>query len=222
MKPLIHVGLLVALSMPSVPAFADEIAIASGHIEFSWGEPIQAEPFALAGDRGFSLQAANPAPGFAATNCRPELTFDQPCAGGNPLALTVVFAPIGTATLDGVLYSDVGRDPSNPHTPLLVMNIVASATLPPLDSSAMVSGVFFLDGPLNRFRYRDASGAIQTDALIGSGIATFSLRRHPSSDEWVLDGASLDFEPIPEPSTVLLFAVGAATMVARRRKARLT
>jgi PEP-CTERM motif-containing protein len=211
-------GLLAALSLAPVNALADEISIRSGQIEFIWGQPAQSGPFVLAGDRGFSFQATDANLVFFATNCREDISSDPACIGGAPLDLTVALAPRGTATLDGVTYSDVGRDPSDPTTSLLEMNLVASATLPPLSSTATVDGRFFLDGPLNRFRFLAADSAIHTEPLVGSGIATLALRRHTSLDEWVLDRASFAFEPVPEPSTLLLVAGGGAAMLARHRR----
>jgi PEP-CTERM motif-containing protein len=211
-------GLIAALSLAPVNALADEISIRSGQIEFIWSQPAQSGPFVLAGDRGFSFQAADPNFAFFATNCRADISSDSPCVGGTPLALTAALAPLGTATLDGETYSDVGRAPSDPTTSLLEMNLSASATLPPLNSTATIDGRFFLDGPLNRFRYLGADGAVHTEPLVGSGIATFSLRRHTSLDEWVLDRASFAFEPVPEPSTLWLVVGGGAAMLGRHRR----
>jgi len=53
--------------------------------------------------------------------------------------------------------------------------------------------------------------------VFGSGIASFSLVFSPISREYEIRSAQYDFQPVPEPATLFLFATGIVGLAARYR-----
>ena len=200
MKCIAHVGLIVVFSLAAATAHADEIKILSGHLDVTWGQPPSAGSLALTGGRGFSFPASDSNVVFAGTDCRADLEFGVPCTPGTPVAFIVALAPFGSATLDGVTYPDVGGNDA-----FLMIQLNSSAMLPPLAPTGTAAGVFRVDDDFNAFQYVDAGGQTHTERFSGGGTATFTFSPNPSSPgRWVVGAVSFDFQPIPEPSTLML------------------
>jgi hypothetical protein len=67
-----------------------------------------------------------------------------------------------------------------------------------------------------------SAGTTIANALTGSGVATLTLSENPVfANQWTLNHARYDFEetPTPEPASMVLFTLGAATLgfAGRRR-----
>jgi hypothetical protein len=172
--------------------------------------------------------------------------FDHRCRPGQQISLSQITIPtpdfVSRATLDGKQYKlggffngtdfdlPIACDSAGPIDPLrcgppnasLQADFIApSRIVPPLsgvncdlfDCTVTLKAPFRFTGSLT---YLNSSGQLVTDSLIGSGQATFSLRRsnQPLGDQpddfWRFAGQSFDIQPTPEPATLLFVGTGVA------------
>jgi hypothetical protein len=171
-------------------------------------------PLVLIGDRGFTF-----ASGFDVIQ-NLFLPWEEcngnplGCVPGNTLNLTANGSGndlVGTATLDGVTYPQVGG--FNSQTSMIV-SFQGSLVLPPIGSADTdVTAPFSFSGSFVL--------PSETEDLVGAGTATLSFSPSvPFPGSWQLDAARYDLSPIPEPGTLLLLGSGLVTLTAwcRRRK----
>ncbi len=213
MKRIARWGVLLALCLGPLPAFADTIGINEGYLEMN----PDSGPLVLAGDRGFTFQSrVSSVDGiFRPFDCNGD---PLRCVPGATLSLLATWSSTdlpGTATLDGVTYRVDGFGPNS-------MSVVFNglAVLPDLAATAIVTAPFVFEGTFTHA----PSPSVPTvrDELIGRGTATLSLSQHSAfPNSWRLSNARYDFEPVPEPSTVLLLAGGVVALFARRRRCKL-
>jgi hypothetical protein len=213
MKRIARCGVLLTLCLGPLPAFADTIGIHESHLEMN----PSIGPLVLAGDRGFTFQSVV---AFFSGRFLPHDCNLDPlrCVPGATLSLLATWSGAdlpGTATLDGVTYRVDGL--TGPNSMSVLFD--GHAVLPELAATAIVTAPFVFEGT---FRHSSPSVPQVSDQLIGQGTATLSLRQNPAfPNSWALSNARYDFDPVPEPSTVLLLAGGAAALLARRRRRKL-
>jgi hypothetical protein len=187
---------------------ADPIQITGGSLQMN---PTSG-PLILIGDRGFTFQSGFDVVGniflpweecnVSPLQCTPGKTLDLTARGsGNDLT--------GTATLDGVTYTDVGALGS-PNS----MSVAFQGTLvlPPIGSAdTTVTAPFSFSGQFLR--------SSETDDLVGGGTATLLFSPSvPFPGSWHLDGARYDLAPTPEPGSLLLMGSGLVTLTAWCRR----
>jgi PEP-CTERM motif len=206
---------LVLLIIPTTFAFAGFINV-SGSFEYGPGLKPGAS-VELVGDRGFTF---NGRVLDAQTIVEPaSQCFGLPgeCTAGSTISLhaTAVGLDVpGTATLDGISYSDVGglNSPTS-----LQFDFTGQVLGPPFGPSGFAvvtvpvdfSGIFF---------NRPAQ-----EQLVASAHATLTLQQTDccGGPAWLYQDVRYDLTPVPEPSTLLLLGTGVAC-VALRRLRRLT
>jgi hypothetical protein len=164
----------------------------------------------LIGNRGFTLFS----PGVN-TIGGAFLPFDQcPCAPGSTVSLFAAWSGSdlqGGATLDGQSYSlGIGHTDAE-----ALVEFTGSVVMPPLvGDSSFVSAPFLFSGIFN---YPDF--VLPSEALTGRGTATLTLRQSENTPgHWAYISARYEFEPVPEPGTILLVGGGLAALAARARK----
>jgi len=203
----------------ATPVAADPVSITSGFVVVTG--PVTTGPISIAGTRGFSIQ------GLVDTGegrVDPfHLACSPVCLPGSTISITSVFsgpAVVGEATLDGNQYQFTG----SVNDPVAVsLWFEGTAKLPELGDSPTMLTAPFSAAPLSVFLTEDA-----IVPLNGLGMVTLSLS--PSSiipgvpRGWTVNQVRYDFrdvpDPVPEPATLTLFALGltATTLRARMRR----
>jgi len=154
---LIFTGLLVAEQ-----ASAGPVSVTSGYVDLG----PSSGPLLLAGDRGFTFHSAvdqisNIVPDCFSMACLPGTTLNlRIAASGNDLG--------GTATLEGVTYTNVGGGISHNQ---MIIEITGSLVLPLLAPTAVATAPFTLTGTFEH----DVNGGPASESLNGSGTVTVSL-----------------------------------------------
>ena len=213
-----------AIATVSVPraGLADPINITAGFLHMN----PTAGPLVLSGDRGFTFSSGVDVVGgifrpwddcnLDPNHCRPGDTLNLGASwSGNDAG--------GTATLDGITYSQVGSLSSFSS---MTVQFSGMAVLPALQTGTVAitapflfSGSFFHPIDNNPLGFPTV-----TESLVGRGAATLALtpnRGFPGS--WHVDDARYEFVSLaatPEPGPLLLMGaglLGVAAMFRRRR-----
>jgi PEP-CTERM motif-containing protein len=200
----------------AIPASADPIAITRGALTFNGSF---FEPLTIAGDRGFTFTATI---GEGAVDFVPACGVE--CESGRTFSLGAFWSGsdlLGTATLDGRRFDDVGGLNSDTSAEV---RFTGTMTVPLLGGgrAVTVSAPFAFEGTLFSFGPTDGFPA-GTLSLAGGGIARGTFSNTQGTDEWNLDRMVFqlgDGAETPEPATLLLTATGAAGVLVRRRRSR--
>jgi hypothetical protein len=218
MKPMSQVQLLACTTLlllgSASQSQADTIDISAGLLEMDGSQG----SLELAGNRGFTL--------FSGVDVGdgvffPYLQCVHACAPGSTVSLRAHWSGSdltsfdATATLDGQSYSlGIGEDQAS-----ALVEFAGSVVLPALvGESAFVSAPFLFSGFFN-----PPDGPQET--LRGRGTATLFIREAESvgvPGQWEYSSARYEFEPVPEPGTLLLVGGGLAAYAARVRRRRRT
>ncbi|HET7619051.1 MAG TPA: PEP-CTERM sorting domain-containing protein [Vicinamibacterales bacterium] len=199
----------------SHPAAADTIVITSGSLEVVKFGPrsFEPSPIHLQGG-GFTLDAIGVEGRFG-----PALDCDFGCVPGQLVDLSASWGGldlIGTATLNGSTYAiGTANSPANAQ-----VDFASAVTLPPIAGpTATMTAPFQFTGMFS-FLTEDE---LVTHALVGSGLvtATFEVVQIPDLEGFRYQPllTTYEFEPVPEPGTLLLLATGGALAMRRRRRA---
>jgi hypothetical protein len=203
-------------------AAADPIVITGGSMLVTG--PFESGSISLTGTRGFSLRAnVDPAEGEVSAINRCGAVGDPTCVAGSTISIGTSLVedafPNGIATLDGVTYDDISSIFS-PATVLL--RLQGTVTLPELQDSPVTLTARFTVGE-SAFILPSPTAPVP---IQGSG-GTATLRLVPALEvegapvPWIVDLIRYDFNDaaaIPEPSTVLLVAVGLVGAWRSRRR----
>ena len=209
-----RVGLLVGVILLSIrPAAADPVRITSGYLDMG----STAGSLLLLGD-GFLLSGGvtvNDGVFQPWLQCR----LGPSCVPGALLDLNARWAGSGlrstTATVRGEDFRDVGG--ANSITSASV-NFTASGIAPTfVGETATLIVPFLFQGEFTHF---SASFQRLVESLSGEGTVTMTLQRNASLATWNYVAAKYDFQPVPEPATILLTAAGVTTLLAHRRRRR--
>ena len=142
------------------------------------------------------------------------------CGPGTPLTTNSTFSGIigapgdVVATVNGVTFTNVTLTGS--------LSFVSSAIVLP-DFGAGVGQVtipFFMSGELDG-ALAGAGTPIFTTTLSGHGLATFiffETSRDPSNPHYVIANIEYQFDPVPEPATLILLSSGVTGLAAFARR----
>jgi hypothetical protein len=215
---LFAIQLLILWTVPSVaPARADPILITAGSVTVTGVPGAESGIADLHGTQGFQADVVM------------ELAFApgpwqcQPCGAPGTLLQLAGFMDtldgLGTIVLGGISYG-VGTVGGSPGEGVLALSLFSDQiVLPPLSPSAVLSAPFELQSDQSRVSVTDANGQDTSLPLRGRGTLTLELTPNESGEPvWEFAGASYEFEPIPEPTTLLLFGTGALGLAARHRR----
>lgn len=215
MCAVIGIGLL-----STTPALADPVTVTGGHVTAHMG----GGTFTLTGD-GFSLSGAPPS-GYES-----GLWACTPCRAGDRLDLSLSSSARGT-------FDDLPGEFDYVHYDGTYLAGRLEFTAPDMTSAMLDAGrtsislPFTFSGELANYESyasRALNGVpVFVATFIGSGIATAHFRgpfADPDGALFFADRITYDFapgapSPVPEPASVLLFAAGAAGLLARRRATR--
>ena len=212
MRVVRHFWLPLALSsallfFSPAPAAADTIRITSGFVELGGA-------FDIAGaQRGFRMIGSGYG-GGAGPNAY-VFCDGETCSPGDTALLQHAFGGldlfVSSATIDGVTHTEI-----NNLSAVVFAEIGFSSThpLPAGGGTALLHSPFMMQGSFSH------PGGLEL--LTGSGIVTTNwiARTGESGIEWDLASARYDFSDasaVPEPGTMVLVALGAATAAVRRR-----
>ena len=141
----------------------------------------------------------------------------SPCGVGNLVSANslVELQGIGTATVDGVTYSLI-----QPFGSFFTFT-APDVAIPGGGATVTIATPFTMTGNLNIFSGPPFEGPpVFSMTVSGSGLATLTLQQIESG--YVLTTIHYDFQPVPEPATLLLFGTGlaATALLAWRRRKR--
>jgi hypothetical protein len=145
-----------------------------------------------------------------------------PCLPGNAVSLGAHWLGndlSGTATFEGVTYTQVGSlAPGHAFGSVTFMQ--GSAVAPPLQGlTATIIAPFLFQGLFSFPPFNTPS--FMTASLTGSGTASVVLgRANLDIPVWSYSSAVYEFEPVPEPGTLILFGTALAGPAFRRRQFR--
>ena len=210
---------IVTIAAPHVGA-ADPINITAGFLDMN---PIFG-PLVLSGDRGFTFSSGVDVVGgifrpwgdcnLDPLHCRPGDTLNLGASwSGNDAG--------GTATLEGIAYSQVGSLSSFSS---ITVQFSGMAVLPALQTGTVtITAPFLFSGSFFHPVDNTALGfPTVTESLVGSGSATLALTRNrgfPGS--WHVDHARYEFASVdatPEPGPLLLMGAGLLGVAAMFRR----
>jgi hypothetical protein len=203
--------LILGLAVGCASAIADPIRITGGTLQMTG--PIGT--LSLVGDRGFTLAArVSVFDGVFAP--WEECHFAPRCMPGVMIGLTGQFAGTGVpgvATLEGHSFPNLGLLDSNDHVVLRLLGSVSASAFE--EEMTTLDAPFTLNGT-----FVTASGV---NSLTGRGTAALVLRQGFGAKEglplaWDYVSARYEFQPAPEPATLVLTALGLAGLVQGRRR----
>ena len=187
-------------------AQADLITITGGSLQISGGMNYSG-PLTLASDRLTADLLVTPFGNFSAglCLCGPNTTIGT---GGIWVSPDVV----GTVILDGTPYSGFS---SSSAQSILVQFSGPSATFPALwtPQPVLLTQPFTFSG---LFFYPTGPGQLASVDLIGGGTSSLTFVPGAGINGWVFDHGNYTFTPVPEPSTLTLFGLGAIGLLRRR------
>ena len=122
-----------------------------------------------------------------------------------------------TVTLNGETFTNVGGATS---TASAIVNFTGSAIAPAFTGETATLIVPFLFQ--GEFVHFSPSFQRLVESLSGEGMVTLTLQRNASLGAWNYVAATYEFQPIPEPATLLLTGAGITTLWAHRRRRRQT
>ena len=203
--------LLLGLVIECGSASAEPIHISGGTFQMTG----PTGTVSLIGNRGFALSArVSVFDGVFAPweDCH----FAPDCVPGAVIGLSGQFAGTGvpgSATLDGRMFPNLGLLNGDDHAVLRFIGSVYASAFDG-DTATLVAPFTF-------------SGSFVTadglDLLTGAGKSTLVLRQGFGAKEglpvaWDFVSARYDFEPAPEPATLVLTAAGLIALINRRRR----
>ena len=221
MHRIIVISLVCLLGTFSLPISvqADTIQITSGMLTTSGG-PFGSGSISIAGEREFSFTAGFGlpfvffAPSFCDVSCGPPQSTTLGTGG-----VLVGSDLIGTATLDGVTYLQVGSLAVSESMfvqlggpPLLLPSATGDATVTLLTPFVMTGHFDYSGGVINLLGGGTASltfTAVDPDLFPGSTVGP-----------WRFESSSYDFTPVPEPGSLSLVTLGVIGIWRRRVLAR--
>lgn len=143
-----------------------------------------------------------------------------PCVPGGTISLQAVWVDNdlrGTATLEGVTYTEVGSAAPG-HAFGSVTFTADSAVAPPLQGlTASIVAPFLFEGLFSFPPFNMPS--VTMASLTGSGTASVVLGRASLDIPiWSYRSAVYEFEAVPEPGTLILIGTALAGLAFRRRQ----
>jgi hypothetical protein len=146
-----------------------------------------------------------------------------PCGPpGTPISLDAILDTVdgsGTVDFGGTTFA-VGSIGGSPGTAVVALRFLSgSVVLPPLGQRATLSAPFELG--LSRVFLEVGEPGAAVLSLTGRGMATFDVVANQSGEPlWELSSLRYDFEPVPEPASLLLIGTGILALAARRNRHR--
>jgi len=203
----------ILMVLAATPAAGETIRIRSGRAAYDTGDPAS---LMLTGDE-FALNSL-----FLSLATIPCFSG---CRAGTSVSLSTLFEPLGEggAIVGGTSY---GRDNLGPGPGDVAFQgrlLFDAATLIPDtdDPFVQLTSRFRLTGHIAAFPNLTATVPLFEVDVTGSGLATVFLDRFGDSGLYYFSSADYTIQdPVPEPTTLLLFGSGVTALVIRRRETR--
>lgn len=192
---------VLSLGLPT-DAAAEPITITGGSMVFAEPSQFQRGSISIFGTRGFSIVG-----GVDSGEGRVDPLACHPCEPLQPISVGAelgTFAIVGNATLDGKVYTNINTFSSDAFARLLLGGVTQ---LPPVQGASVVVSTPFTVLEHSVFQFPvgpEDSQELARVALRGSGTATLMFSANPFIPVWEISQVRYDFQPIPEPATMIL------------------